>query len=46
MTYIEIKEINGREYRYLRESVRLDDGRTIHRHLKYIGPVVPVYGKK
>ena len=46
MTYIEIKEINGRRYRYLRESVQLDDGRIIHPNPKYIGLVDPVYGRK
>ena len=45
MTYIEIKEIAGREYRYLRKSVQLADGRIIHPNLKYIGPVDPVYRK-
>ena len=46
MTYVEIKTINGKQYRYLRESVYLQDGRIIHPNLKYIGPVDPVYGKK
>jgi hypothetical protein len=45
MTYIEIKKINGREYRYLRESKMMPDGRIIHPNLKYIGPVDPVYDK-
>ena len=43
MTYIEVKKINGRAYRYLRESVQLEDGRIVHRNLQYIGPVDPVY---
>jgi hypothetical protein len=46
MTYIEIKTINGRRYRYLRESVLLEDGRIVHPNLRYIGPVDPVYDKR
>jgi len=45
MTYIEIKEISGKRYRYLRKSVQLADGRIIHPNLKYIGPVDPIYRK-
>jgi len=46
MTYIEIKTINGRQYRYLRESKQLKDGRIVHPNLQYIGPVDPVYSTK
>ena len=45
MTYIEIKTIAGRQYRYLRESKQLTDGRIVHPNLKYIGPVDPIYQK-
>lgn len=42
MVYIEIKTISGREYKYLRKTVR--DGEKIrHITLKYLGPVSPVY---
>jgi hypothetical protein len=46
MAYIETKRINGKEYRYLRESVRLPDGRVVHRNVEYLGPVKPVYKKE
>ena len=46
MTYIDVKTINGRQYRYLRESKQLEDGRIIHRNLQYIGPVDPVYSER
>jgi hypothetical protein len=46
MPYIDIKTINGRRYKYLRESVRLKNGRVIHRNVKYLGPAEPVYGRK
>jgi len=42
MTYIEIKKINGKEYKYLRKTVR-DGKRMVHMTLKYLGPVDPVY---
>lgn len=42
MAYIEIKKINGKEYKYLRKTVR--HGRRMeHVTLKYLGPVNPVY---
>lgn len=42
MAYIEIKTINGRQYKYLRKTVR--DGKKMrHITLKYLGPVNPVY---
>lgn len=42
MAYIEIKKINGKEYKYLRKTIR--DGRRMeHVTLKYLGPVNPVY---
>ena len=43
MAYFEIKRIKGREYKYLRQSVRLADGRVIHKNAKYMGPVEPCY---
>jgi Winged helix-turn helix len=47
MAYIEIKTISGREYKYLRKTVR-DGEKIMHITLKYLGPVNPVYkvGKK
>tara|TARA_Y100000031_G_scaffold114661_1_gene126834 strand:- start:37 stop:192 length:156 start_codon:yes stop_codon:yes gene_type:complete len=42
MVYTEIKTIKGRQYKYLRESVRID-GRVVHRTVKYLGPVKPRY---
>ena len=42
MTYIEIKKIRGREYKYLRKAVRVDD-KVKHVNVKYLGPVDPVY---
>ena len=47
MTYIEIKTINGKQYKYLRKTAR--DGKKMnHITLKYLGPVNPIYkiGKK
>ena len=42
MTYIEIKTINGKQYKYLRKTVR--DGKKMkHITLKYLGPVNPIY---
>ena len=42
MSYIEIKKINGKEYKYLRKTVR--NGEKIeHVTLKYLGPVNPTY---
>lgn len=42
MTYIEIKTINGKQYKYLRKTIR--DGKKInHITLKYLGPVNPIY---
>jgi len=43
MAYFEIKRIKGREYKYLRQSVRLPDGRVVHKNAKYMGPVEPCY---
>lgn len=42
MSYIEIKTISGRQYKYLRKSVR-DGKKMSHITLKYLGPVNPVY---
>jgi hypothetical protein len=42
MAYIEIKKINGKEYKYLRKTIR-DGKRMEHVTLKYLGPVNPVY---
>ena len=47
MSYIEIKTIKGRQYKYLRKTVR-DGLKMKHVTLKYLGPVEPIYkiGKK
>lgn len=47
MSYIEIKTINGKQYKYLRKTVR-DGQKMNHITLKYLGPVNPTYktGKK
>jgi len=45
MVYSEIKTIKGRKYKYLRESVRIRD-KVIHRTVKYLGPVKPIYKTK
>jgi hypothetical protein len=37
MSYIEIKTINGRKYKYLRTSYR--DGDVVRHTSKYLGPV-------
>lgn len=42
MAYIEIKKINGREYKYLRKSVRTE-GKVKKISLKCLGPVDPIY---
>src|SRR3989338_6137462 len=47
MAYIEIKTLNGKQYKYLRKTVR--NGKKMnHITLKYLGPVNPIYkiGKK
>ena len=42
MAYIEIKTLNGKQYKYLRKTVR--DGKKMdHITLKYLGPVNPIY---
>lgn len=42
MAYIEIKTIKGKQYKYLRKTVR--DGKKMkHITLKYLGPINPVY---
>lgn len=42
MAYIEIKKINGRNYKYKRMSVR--EGTKIKKiHVKYMGPVSSSY---
>jgi len=42
MTYIEIKTIQGKQYKYLRKTER--EGKKMkHISLKYLGPVNPVY---
>ena len=45
MAYVEIKIINGRKYKYLRESIREGD-KVIHKMVKYLGPVEPKYAKR
>ncbi len=42
MAYIEIKTINGRKYKYLRRSIRVN-GKMKKISLKCIGPVNPIY---
>jgi len=42
MTYIEIKTVYGRQYKYLRRAVRIGE-KVQHINLKYLGPVNPVY---
>jgi hypothetical protein len=42
MTYIEIKTINGKQYKYLRKTIR-DGKRMNHVTLKYLGPINPIY---
>lgn len=42
MTYIEIKTIYGRKYKYLRKSIREGD-KVRHITLKCLGPVDPIY---
>ena len=42
MAYIEIKTINGRQYKYLRKSIKIGD-RIVHTNVQYLGPVNPVY---
>lgn len=42
MTYIEVKVIGGRKYKYLRHSVRIGN-KVIHKMVKYLGPVKPKY---
>lgn len=46
MTYIDTKTINGKEYMYLRHSIRMSDGRIVHKNVRYLGPVEPIYKKK
>jgi len=46
MAYIETKTVGGREYMYLRHSVRLPGGRIVHKNVRYLGPVKPVYKRK
>src|SRR3990167_5173814 len=42
MAYIEIKTLNGKQYKYLRKTVR--NGKKMeHITLKYLGPVNPIY---
>ena len=42
MTYVEIKTINGRKYKYLRKSIREGD-KVRHITIKCLGPVDPIY---
>lgn len=42
MTYVEIKIVNGRQYKYLRKSVR-EGAKVRHINLKCLGPVEPIY---
>ncbi|MBI4919271.1 hypothetical protein HY837_05025 [archaeon] len=45
MAYIEIKIINGRQYKYLRKSVRKGN-KVVHKTVKYLGPVHPKNKKR
>lgn len=42
MTYVDIKIVNGRQYKYLRKSVR-EGAKVRHINLKCLGPVEPIY---
>ena len=42
MSYVEIKTINGRNYKYLRKSIREGD-KVRHVTIKCLGPVDPIY---
>jgi len=42
MAFIEIKTIKGKQYKYLRKSVRKGD-KVVHVNVEYLGPVEPVY---
>ena len=42
MSYVEIKTINGRKYKYLRKSIREGD-KVRHVTIKCLGPVDPIY---
>ncbi len=42
MTFIEIKTIKGKQYKYLRKSVRKGD-KVVHVNVEYLGPIEPVY---
>lgn len=42
MTYVEIKTIHGKKYKYLRKSVR-EGNKVRHVTLKCLGPVEPIY---
>ena len=45
MTYIEIKTVHGRQYKYLRKSIR--DGKNVrHVMVKCLGPLHPIYKTK
>ena len=46
MAYIETKTIQGKEYMYLRHSIRQRNGRVKHKTVKYMGPVKPIYKAK
>jgi transposase len=45
MTYIEIKTVHGRQYKYLRKSIR-DGEKVRHVMIKCLGPVHPIYKTK
>ena len=45
MTYIEIKTVHGRQYKYLRKSIR-DGEKVRHVMVKCLGPVHPIYKTK
>lgn len=46
MSYIETKIINGKEYMYLRHSLRLPGGKVVHKNVNYLGPIKPIYKRK
>ncbi len=42
MIYIEIKTIKGRQYKYLRKSVRIGD-KVAHTNVQYLGQINSIY---
>ncbi len=42
MAFTEIKTIKGKQYKYLRKSIRKGD-KVVHVNVEYLGPVEPIY---